>query len=62
MKLWSILALAASVAAIPFEGTQLHKRNGERIYVGYRVVSKVRTIENSLICPCCTIENVEILN
>lgn len=43
MKFWALLALAASVAAIPLEGpgVQLHKRDGARKHIGYRIVSKV---------------------
>lgn len=44
MKFWALLALAASVTAIPFEGGILHKRAGERIHIGYRIVSKVRLL------------------
>jgi hypothetical protein len=44
MKFWALLALAASVAAIPFEGRAgpLHKRAGVRSHIGYRTVSKAR--------------------
>ena len=41
MKFWAVLALAASVAAVPFEGASLHKRVG-KTHIGYRTVSKVR--------------------
>ncbi len=44
MKFCALLALAASVAAIPFEGDILHKRSGERTHIGYRIVSKVRLL------------------
>ncbi|KAK4660708.1 hypothetical protein QC762_121445 [Podospora pseudocomata] len=40
MKFWALVALAASVAAIPFEGGTIHKRAGGRIHIGYRIVSK----------------------
>ncbi|KAK4197627.1 hypothetical protein QBC40DRAFT_308879 [Triangularia verruculosa] len=40
MKFWALLALAASISAIPFEGGILHKRAGARIHIGYRIVSK----------------------
>ncbi|KAJ9293519.1 hypothetical protein DTO271G3_7784 [Paecilomyces variotii] len=42
MNFWTLLALAASVAAIPLEGPggQLHKRDGARKHIGYRIVSK----------------------
>lgn len=39
MKFWAVLALAASVAAVPFEGASLHKRAGET-HIGYRIVAK----------------------
>ena len=47
MKFWAVLALAALVAAVPFEGVSLHKRAGERILIGYRTVSKVRRIDHA---------------
>ncbi|ERF72908.1 hypothetical protein EPUS_08736 [Endocarpon pusillum Z07020] len=40
MKFQVVLALVALVAAVPFEGGQLHKRAGEKIHVGYRAVHK----------------------
>lgn len=44
MKFWTLLALAASAAAFPLEGpvVQLHKRDGVRKHIGYRVATKVR--------------------
>lgn len=44
MKFWALLALAASVAAIPLQGPagRVHKRDEARKHIGYRVVSKVR--------------------
>ncbi|KAI1828957.1 hypothetical protein DTO027I6_10033 [Penicillium roqueforti] len=42
MKFWTLLALAASAAAFPLEGpvVQLHKRDGVRKHIGYRVATK----------------------
>ncbi|KAL4778143.1 hypothetical protein BJX76DRAFT_157758 [Aspergillus varians] len=42
MKFWALLGLAASVAAIPLESPagRLHKRDGARKHIGYRVVNK----------------------
>ncbi len=53
MKFSAVLALAALVAAVPFEGVPLHKRDGERVHIGFRTVSKVRRIDHSDICIAC---------
>lgn len=45
MKFWAVFALAAAVAAVPFEGVSFHKRAGARSHIGYRIVSKVGPLE-----------------
>jgi hypothetical protein len=43
MRFWALLSLVTLVTAIPVEDTRLEKRvEREEVFIGYRVVRKVR--------------------
>jgi hypothetical protein len=47
MKIQAVLAFAALVAAVPFEGGPLQKRAPPREFIGYRIVQPVGRIDYS---------------